>query len=564
MSQQFEELWTLFLEGELDQVGLASLQQLLDTDSELLQRAGDLYEEHRLLGFALQPFDDERFVEAAVATVENDGQQFVGDVISELQGRPSNVAARKEATGWQRFFLAVAVAVFILVSGLTWYFVNQIDDPASRSLVTEPIAKTEMPVRYVATMLLEDKCEWSSSESPTEGQRLSARSLDLKAGIAVIRFDGGAELVMTGETSLRLHSAGSAGLLFGDVVVRAEAGAEGFVLKTPTCEVIDLGTEFAVKVNRVGDTEVHVLDGQVSYRPIEAADELVRILQAGEGIAIDKDGRPRAVPMNPPRFQEFIRRVNPRTRSDLLTAYEGFNYSPGILPLKESDVGIGWTGPWRKRVASERTRPYDAPSPDHLEIVHGQMNVPWPVPGGRLGALKLTGGRVYYVRRLKTAIELGREDVTFLSMMVREMERADRDSDTKERLRLTFRSSQDYDGELVSFGRDAKFRPVVSTGGGVWHTSPMTLPTGQTTLWIGKIISHKNGDDEISFRVYGEEDALEYAEPSTWHVVTRDVDLDARLDLVLLSSEGTTDRIIDELRIGPTWRSVTPIMGNEE
>ena len=162
----------------------------------------------------------------------------------------------------------------------------------------------------------------------------------------MIRFDGGAELVMSGETSLLLRSAGSAELLLGDVVVRAEEGAEGFVLTTPTSEVIDLGTEFAVKVNRVGDTEVHVLDGEVSYRPIDAADELAKILQAGEGIAIDRVGRPRAVPMNSPRFQEFIRRVNPGSRSDLLTAYEGFNYSPGILPLEQSTVGIGWTGPW--------------------------------------------------------------------------------------------------------------------------------------------------------------------------------------------------------------------------
>ncbi len=70
--------------------------------------------------------------------------------------------------------------------------------------------------------------------------------------------------------------------------------------------------------------------------------------------------------------------------------------------------------------------------------------------------------------------------------------------------------------------------------------------------------------DVVYFRVYGEEDVLEYTEPSTWHVVTRDVDLNARLDLVLLSSECTTDRIIDELRIGPTWRSVAPIQQDKE
>ena len=404
MSQQFEELWTLFLEGELDDAGMASLQDLLASDSELLLRAGDLYEEHRLLGFALQPFDDEQFVKDAVSIVENDGQQFVGNVLSELRGTPSKAVPKVEARGWQQSFLAVAVAVSILFGGLAWFFADRAHEPTDGNLYAESTAE-----RYIATVLLEDNCNWGSSGSPAEGQRLPSQTLDLKSGLAVIRFDGGAELVMTGETSLLLHSAGSAELLLGDVVVRAEEGAEGFMLTTPTSEVIDLGTEFAVKVNRVGDTEVHVLDGEVSYRPIDAADELAKILQAGEGIAIDKDGRPRAVPMNSPRFQEFIRRVNPRSRSDLLTAYEGFNYSSGILPLEKSTVGIGWTGPWRKRMPSERSQADTDRSPDHLEIVHGQMNVSWPVPGGRLGALKLSGGGVYYMRPLKKALELDRE-----------------------------------------------------------------------------------------------------------------------------------------------------------
>ena len=85
--------------------------------------------------------------------------------------------------------------------------------------------------------------------------------------------------------------------------------------------------------------------------------------------------------MNSPRFQEFIRRINPRTRVDLLIAYEGFNYSPGVLPLNESTIGKGWSGPWRKRLPQERNSPAEESSPDHFQIVHGQMNVTWPVPG---------------------------------------------------------------------------------------------------------------------------------------------------------------------------------------
>jgi hypothetical protein len=45
---------------------------------------------------------------------------------------------------------------------------------------------------------------------------------------------------------------------------------------------------------------------------------------------------------------------------------------------------------------------------------------------------------------------------------------------------------------------------------------------------------------------------------------TRGLRQSAMLDLVILSSTGQSPRIVDELRIGPTWRSVVPMrMTNE-
>lgn len=41
--------------------------------------------------------------------------------------------------------------------------------------------------------------------------------------------------------------------------------------------------------------------------------------------------------------------------------------------------------------------------------------------------------------------------------------------------------------------------------------------------------------------------------------MTRGVDCGACLDLVLLSSEGKASRLVDELRIGPTWLSVAAL-----
>ncbi len=456
----------------------------------------------------------------------------------------------------KKFLLVASVLVFAIV-GLFWQMLHE-----SKNVKVEQAGSiaNETPL---ATILFSEDCRWLR-EDIVEGQRLNPGRIDLQSGTAVLRFDGGAELVLVGPAAINLQTSSRVLVHHGDIIVRAANGAEGFVVTTPTSEVIDLGTEFAVKVDCNGATEVHVLDGEVSYRGLYAAEELTNILRTGEGIAIDGKGLPRSVPMNSPRFQEFVNRVNPRSRSDLLMAYEGFNYSPGLLQLNESTLGKGWAGPWRKRLPQECAIPSEDSSPDYFEIAHGEMNVTWPVPGGRLGSLMLPGGGVYYIRPMKQGIDLEAEDVTFFSLMVRETKRRSDSERPRERLRLTLRSSDDFHGPCISFGHGSGYRPFVQVGDGVVFTCPLVLPAEQTTLWIGKIVSRQYSEDEIYFRVYCENDVLDYAEPATWHVVTRNVVLHTELDLVLLSSEGKTARLVDELRIGPTWRSVAPMVETKE
>ena len=47
--ERFADLWTDYLEGELDESGIAELQELLADGSRLESAVGD-YEVHRLLG----------------------------------------------------------------------------------------------------------------------------------------------------------------------------------------------------------------------------------------------------------------------------------------------------------------------------------------------------------------------------------------------------------------------------------------------------------------------------------------------------------------------------------
>lgn len=419
------------------------------------------------------------------------------------------------------------------------------------------MVRPEAAEQPIATLLLDDDCRWQGTAF-AEGQRIYHERIRLAQGTAVLRFEGGAELVLQGPGDLELLSPGSARLRSGKTVIRAVNGADGFTLITPNQKVVDLGTEFSVRVDSSGATELFVHEGEVEVGQA--------VIPAGKGLRFEKanNARPQELAFHGTRFEDLIREIEPKPREDLMTAYAGFHYAPGNLPLSESTRGKGWAGPWRKRNADERRQPDHEKTPDYLRIVHGELNVTWPVPGGRLGMLEFPEGGSIYVRDLAKPITMQEDRVWYFSLMVLEPLPSDANPSDWEAMRLTFRASDDYFGESLSFGYGNRFQPKIQLGRGISFTSPLLTPDAQTTLWVGKIVSRRKGEDEIRFRVYGEADPLDYAEPSAWHVVTRDADLSARFDRVLLTCNGQEPRIVDELRIGPTWRSVVPFKSHPE
>src|SRR5213078_2897830 len=170
-------------------------------------------------------------------------------------------------------------------------------------------------------------------------------------------------------------------LVHGRLTVRAPKEAAGFTVRSPASDVVDLGTEFAIKVERGGATEVHVLEGEVSHSKPGAPMESAQLLSAGNAIRYDgaKAPAPRVVPLNSPRFAELLIQANIGPRQDLLLAYEGFNYPVGMVPLAEANGGSGWAGSWGVSPGAK------LPLGDNgdMTIASAKLRVPWPVLGGR-------------------------------------------------------------------------------------------------------------------------------------------------------------------------------------
>jgi len=523
--ERFEELWTAFLEGELDAAGFDELDQLLASDAELLRRAADLYAEHRLLGLTMQSDDAERFLKGTMARALREREGFVSAVSDSVRQtvpppRPRRIAG----------YLVVAAAAFLVSLGV-------------QQLLSTPPAPAPEPV---ATLVRAQGARWDRGGVLPEGSRLLQGRLRLLEGAAAIQFDSGAVMLLSGSADLDLETRGRALLRSGKVTVEASE-AYGFTVRTPAGEVVDLGTEFAVAVEATGATEVHVLQGEVSW-----SGSASRVLQTGQALRFDSAAAPegRSVPLTDKGFKELLRTIRPEPAEKSLIAYEGFEYPAGERDPGQASGGTGWKGPWRLRTTEETRNDRDTST---TFIVGAEsLSGPWSLPAARGGALHFPAARSFRVRPLAEPIDLGRDAVTYVSFLMRQ-ESVDRDPPF---FRLTFRSSEDFPNQVVGFGMPPTRRPAIYRNRDNFNAS-VSFEPGPLLLWVCKIASRRQGPDEVFLKIYRPEEAVGPLEPAAWTQVTGPFLSDARLDLVLLTGTGQGRQWFDELRIGRTWESVT-------
>ncbi len=152
--------------------------------------------------------------------------------------------ARRFPPLWQIFAAAAVVSLLALVLAL-------MPGAAGRSAF--------------ATMAKTEAARWESGSLPTaEGVRLGSGALELVRGLATIRFDSGAEVILEAPARLELVDAMNCTLHHGTAVAEVGPTAKGFTIRTPRARVIDLGTRFALNVDPAdGATQTQVFDGLV-------------------------------------------------------------------------------------------------------------------------------------------------------------------------------------------------------------------------------------------------------------------------------------------------------------
>lgn len=127
-------------------------------------------------------------------------------------------------------------------------------------------APTESGIE-VATLTDSINAKWADvGISMEKGVRLynSKNPLLLREGLVELSFDNNARVTIEGPAEFQILDDDLIKLNYGQIYSQVPPEAYGFQISTQHAKIIDLGTEFGIKEGLDGDTQVHVLKGQVN------------------------------------------------------------------------------------------------------------------------------------------------------------------------------------------------------------------------------------------------------------------------------------------------------------
>jgi len=182
---------------------------------------------------------------------------------------------------WQLWAAAAAIVLAIPAFGIFSYIFR--DTGTKRPVVTslgDPVA-----VLFEAS----DDAEFTF-DGPGDhdnylqnGKPVHAGVVDLKYGSLMFRFHSNAEVTLKAPAKFGLNHPKRAFLHHGELSAFCPEEARGFTIGAPGCAVIDLGTRFWMKVDKLGFTDVTVREGKVNLKRDNG--ELVSLLRGASARA---------------------------------------------------------------------------------------------------------------------------------------------------------------------------------------------------------------------------------------------------------------------------------------
>lgn len=271
-----------YLAGELDETGRRQVEHALRHDADL--RAG--FTSQARIDAALRALlggGEKSFAEGVMARLRSEGageRQFAKSVLLEIVEEREG---RRPLT-WPDLVKASLISAAAAV-GFLLLFQSIIFRPEDR--------RSDPPEQFVARVERSEDLVWDprSADSVRGDGWLSPGLLRIQSGTAAITFNSGAATIVEGPAELSLETGNRLFLKSGRLVADVPEQAYGFTVNTPRLNAVDLGTRFGVSVDGEGNSELHVMEGEVaaSRTSGNVAATVIR-----EGLAVRADGRTRS------------------------------------------------------------------------------------------------------------------------------------------------------------------------------------------------------------------------------------------------------------------------------
>lgn len=222
---------------------------------------------------------------------------------------------------------------------------------------------------------------------------------------------------------------------------------------------------------------------------------------------------------------------------DGLFEYEGFNY-PGTV-LEGQNGGVGFASSWT--ADATMTLPEDG-----LSLTSPAS--PLPSVGNRL-----SGQNGYATRALRRQINLGVDDVAYVSALMRKTATTSGTSRNLE-IGLATSATQGLTAWPVRIGNSSTHRWFLTNSAAAAQAG--STDAGVSYFVLVKIVAQASGNDQFFMNVYGPDDVVPETEPETW-LLTHSVNSSAVLTHLRIVTGSQLNRgEVDEIRLGSTYESV--------
>ncbi len=206
--------------------------------------------------------------------------------------QPSTLAPMRTRGGWVAAFLAgIAVATAAAVAIAVFW-----PERGTNSEKSPAVAKDRKSDSIAALLVDKVDAEFVKERGPV-GVRFGPGEYELLGGIVHLRFAQGADMILAGPAKFRVTDAQNVQLLVGKARVIAPSTAKGFTIATRAANYIDLGTEFGLRVDPDGASDLYVFDGQVNIADPRSGKVLSEVFEGKSSRYVDGEAA------TPPQLQ---------------------------------------------------------------------------------------------------------------------------------------------------------------------------------------------------------------------------------------------------------------------